>query len=344
MVLYCSVYCIDGSSPSVYHFASHHWKLDSISDRINGDNTLVAILSTGIQSDHIVFAHHNVVLAKNFVGDNTKSCADSDPGIIGTAVASVVAGSHIKPTSSTEKYVCKEGGGVLPVGVAPNTSLVACRVIKAGSENNPQAVQDALQWIFNHNAAVEKEASRCDCTLDHHRNDEIIRDKNKIRIVLLAFKLEKNVLAVGDLIDDLKKQGTVCIAGSDSLAQGGTRYPAAYGNVLSIGISDSQVDGVALSDNTVCAGLEKGLQITSGSIFSASAVVGLIALLLQSTRKHAQEKVTCERIMTVDVLRFLFQEWLMEGDSKLLTPEKVFEFFTYKLDNLDSIVKNALGL
>lgn len=305
----------------------------------------MAILSTGVLSEHTVFAQDNLVVTKNFVGDNPCSYDDCDPEVIGTAVASVVGGSHIKRTRlGTEKFVCDEESDVLPVGVAPKALLVVCRVTEATSDSNPQAVLKALKWILNHNAAVAKDGVHCDCGLNHHsRDDEAARDKNKIRIILLSFKLERNVLAVGDVIDDLKKQGTVCVASCE--ASHGSHYPAGYSNVLSVGTSDTPlVDAVVVSDNTVCAGAENGLQSASGAVLSASAVVGLIALLLQCAREHAQETVTCERIMTLDVLRYLFQEKLMEGGSKFLVPEKVFKFFAYKLDNFDSIVKSALGL
>ncbi len=319
-------------------YFSHHWKLDSLSDRINGAGTLVAILSTGIQSEHIAFKHNNIVLAKNFVDDNPSFCEDLDSRVSGTALASVVAGGHIRSSPNIEKFVCESG--ILPVGVAPKASLVICRIIEKSSDINPEAVIKALQWIYDHNTAVNRERAHCDCPLQHYNTDEAIRDKNKIRIVLLSFKLERNVLSVGDLIDDLKKQCTVCVASCDESAL----YPAAYGNVLSVGSLDGRIDISLVSDNTVCAGPGNDFQTASGAIFSASAVIGLLALLLQCVRKHAHNRVTLERIMTVDVLRFLVQENLMERGSKRLVSDKVFKFFAYKLDNIDSIVSKALGL
>ncbi len=283
--------------------------------------------------------------AINFVGENPRDYRDSDPEAIGTAVASVVAGSHIKCTPDTKKFVSR--GDVLPVGVAPNASLVVCRVGEKRCDNNPQAVEKALRWIFDHNSATEKESNCCDCVLNHYSQDEATRDKNKIRIVFLSFKFAKNVLAVEDLIDDLKRQCVVCVASSGESSPLG--YPTAYRNVLSVSSNTSsdvspRIDALALGDDIVCAGVDNPnhVQVTSGSSLAASAVTGLTALLLQCARQHATERVTVQRIMTVDVLRYLFKERLMEEDCKLLVPDKVVKFLAEK--DLDSVVKNALGL
>ena len=336
-------YAATSSLPT--YFAYHHWKLDTLSDSPKGDNTLIAILGTGILSDHPVFAVGTVAYAINFVGENLSDYRDSDSEAIGTTVASVVAGRHIKCTPDTKKFV--DRGDVLPVGVAPNASLVVCRVGDKRCDNNAQAVEKALQWIFDHNSATEKENNCCDCRLNHYSQDEATREKNKIRIVFLSFKFERNVLAIEDLIDDLKRQGVVCVASSDDSSP--LAYPAAYRNVLSVSSNTSsdvspRIDALTLGDDIVCACVDdpNHVQVTSGSSLAASAVTGLIALLLQCAREHATERVTVQRIMAVDVLRFIFKERLMEGDCKLLVPDKVVKFLAEK--RLDSIVKNALGL
>ena len=302
---------------------------------------------------------------------NPKRYRDYDVECHGTSTASIAAGAHLKKECCPgyKKYV-SEGIKVLPLGVAPKASLVICRVSQKTSEFDPEAARKALEWIHRHNHAVyhpddeSTEAHTKECILDHHNNDPVVRDRNTIRIVSMSFKLEENVVGIGTLVDMLKVQGVVCIAGAGNDAEDKcSGYPAAYGNVLSVGYNDcvgnrgrfstvdDKVDVLALGESVLAAFTPPDPQVSNaefkavvGTSFAAPAVAGLVALLLQCARNHVTEGgIARTHITNVDVLRFIFANHMIRESTKHLKSEKVPAFFRDNANNLDRIVKRALG-
>ena len=357
--------CAGASVPPNTLFAWKHWGLDKLQDvHINGEGTLIAVLDTGINAGHISMINSNrIFAAKNFLtGEVEDLHNDTDPYSHGTSVAGVAAGNHIPPgectlPESTKLYV----GNLpfLPIGVARKASLVIFRVSKSKEDPyDPSAVVKSL-----------------DCIRDH--NDKQTEEQNKIRIVVMSFRLSENNPTISKLIRVLRSQNVICVAaaGNDGLNQS-PGYPARYNSVLTVGSVDSYgrisnfstshpcVDVLALGENVLLPvnrpksggasqSLPTGstlplvtryLQTDSGTSFAAPAVAGLIALLLQCARMYSRDGTAIEHITDLDVLKQLFDKYLIKEteQGKLLQPEKVLYFLNNFTQSIDTVVKDCL--
>ena len=245
--------CAGASVPPNTLFAWKHWDLDKLQDvHINGEGTLIAVLDTGINATHISMINPNKIFdAKNFLTDEVEDLYnDTDPHSHGTSVAGVAAGNHIPSGECTLPEGAKMYIGnmpLLPIGVAPKALLVIFRVSKSKDDPyDPSAVVKSLECIRDHNAKQTEE-------------------QNKIRIVVMSFRLsEYNPTISSILIDMLKLQNVICVvaAGNDGLNQS-PGYPARYSSVLTVGSVDSYgrisnfstshpcVDVLALGENVL---------------------------------------------------------------------------------------------
>ena len=146
--------------PEKVFFSSMYWKLDGLARQFNGKNVLVAVLDSGVNPSHLAlqntFSIKRIKYGRNFIqAGNPADFNDTDPRCHGTGVASVIAGKHLNPKQKVLSQVSGMFTGFtdsIPLGVAPESSLVICRI--STTHPYPSAVAEALQWIYEHNCIM----------------------------------------------------------------------------------------------------------------------------------------------------------------------------------------------
>ena len=265
------------------------------------------------------------------------SFLDKDQESHGTSVAGVAAGVYNR---TLKEAGLKDNDSQFCVGVAPGASLVILRVSHSSmSPYSPNAVYKSLTSIFNYNA---------------NESDP----RNRIRIVVMPFKLDELDRNVDQAIKDLNDQGVICVAaaGNEGLNEA-PPYPALRKDVLAVGSvnaynresdftpSHDDVDLLALGEDVVVPvndlsnktlGFCKG-----GTSFAAPAVGGLIALLLQAAVKYSSDGTAMEKITNLRTLRSLFQKHMThDKHKKALASEKVVKFFNDEAIDFDKVIKD----
>ena len=335
------------------YFAHTFWKLDGLIPQ-KGQGVLIAVLDTGINTSHKAFQPIRTKLkeTKNFVSVGLDNCRDTDPLMHGTGVAGVAAGKHLPlkqlPAVKAE-YGFSDNMMKIPLSVAPEASLVVCRVGVTLDQFHPDAVAKALNWIYEHNLFIDDrnpslESHSQDCSLSHVSDEE-----NKIRIVSMSFRLDSDYPQIKENLEKLKSQGVICIA---SVGNDGKKkppgWPALYKDlVLTVGScdynsciaghsttyasTDSKYDCVnvyALGVNVLLAknGVD-GFHVQSGTSFAAPAVAGLVAVLLQCARESKSEKAI--KVFTnLEKLVAFFNEYMGAKHERLLPTYDVSGFFS----------------
>jgi len=130
-----------------------------------GEGIVWAVLDSGIQADHAHFAtHRNTVLPgqlqhMNFV-DGTDPLVDEAGH--GTHVAGILAGEQMAPAGAklvAATWYQDEGSGLSGArveldhirGMAPRTTLLSCKVLRADGSGDVTALLDALEYISDLN-------------------------------------------------------------------------------------------------------------------------------------------------------------------------------------------------
>ena len=345
-----STYDFDGEP---VFFAWKFWKLYMLKDAsIRGDDTIVAVIDTDVLLSHVTLKADNKYLFRdlyvkaNFEAMDVKQLKGISHG---TAVAAVICGLHVPESkvqlsqcpSSINKDLLLNADGTLPIGIAPNANYVTFGV--AGSSEDPynhQAIAESLWRILKHNES----------------------SSNKIRIINLSFKLSYRDETIKSLIDSLQQNGVICIAaaGNDGRNES-PKYPALYSNVLSVGSVDgfgnlskystfhSSIDVLAPGENILvpvnCLHSENELGFERGTSFAAPAVAGLIALLLQCSRKYYTDGTAWKYITDLDVLKRLFETYMVHktDQGNLLQPPKVVQFFNDHVHEFDRVIAKLLN-
>ena len=124
---------------------------------------------------------------------------------------------------------------------------------------------------------------------------------------------------IAKLIDTLASNGVISIAaaGNDGFNES-PNYPALYKNVLSVGSVDKygnrskystfhpSVNVLALGEEVFipanCSTFTNDVALDSGTSFAAPAVAGLVALLLQCSRKYQTNGTAWKHITEMKVL------------------------------------------
>lgn len=250
-------------------FTRQHWKLDTMG-LLTGEGTILAILDTGVHSNHLAFrAQNKIIRWKNFLPDQQDdNVTDSDGH--GTHCAGIAAGIACDLVDSSAKVV------TFPGGVAPDTQLVICRVAQTKNNFNLQAINSALDWLI-----WLQQQNQC-----------------KIDVICMSFGRDHFNQEMEHKIENLIKLGTICVAaaGNDGRKED-IKYPAKINNVLCIGAHDPfenrapfspagrEMDflapGVNIGSPSISGARDDALTVGEGTSCAAPAVAGLVCLLIQ---------------------------------------------------------------
>ena len=209
----------------------------------------VAILDTGIDLDHPDLGA-NVKGGINTI--NPRKKPDDDNGH-GSHVAGVVAAVR--------------GNGIGVIGVGPNASLYAVKVLGASGSGYASDVIEGLDWCI----------------------------QNGIKVVNMSFGASSDNQSIHDAVIRAYNAGIIMVAAAGNSGPGSdtVSYPARYNEVIAVAATDSndavapwssrgpEVDIAAPGVNIYSTYKNAGYATMSGTSMAAPHVTGAIALKLQ---------------------------------------------------------------
>ncbi len=165
---------------------------------INGTGVNISVLDTGIDYTHVDLKD-NYKGGYNFVGNNSNpwddNCLTQYHTCHGTHVSGIIAA---------------ERNGIGVVGVAPNASLYAVKVLGADGSGLASTIISGLQWSVD----------------------------NKMDIVSMSFAGPDDI-SIHDAVDNAYNAGLLLIAAAGNTYGGPVMYPAGYGSVIAVTATDS---------------------------------------------------------------------------------------------------------
>ncbi len=230
------------------------WALDRIKAElahrqgITGAGVKIGIIDTGIDYHHPDL-RENYGGGYDFINDDADPMDDSRPSH-GTLVAGVIAAKA-------------DGRGIL--GVAPNASLYALKVMDAEGRSSVTHVVSALQWAVEH----------------------------ELDIVNISMG-ETDSIAFREACDAAFEAGVLLVAAAGNTERKAVDHPAAYGSVIAVGAIDEQdrvPDFSAMGEameltapgTSIRTTLRNGRTGTaSGTSLAAPHVTGVAALALSA--------------------------------------------------------------
>jgi subtilisin family serine protease len=294
-----------------------------------GRGTTVAIVDSGINSDHLAFRNNGSEFkinqhSRSFVGGDV-----TDRIGHGTRCAGLLCGAG-------DKITLHDVDQVLPFrGIAPDAKVMACKVVPDGTEiADIEAVCNAIDYIREYNQKCDQEG----CV------------DAKVDVVSLSFgmdcfhhKLANKIQEA--LYDDII---IVCAASNNGRrTRNPITYPARLGDVLCIGACtedgkptgfspvgrelDFLAQGETLWAPTI--GGPSAYQCVEGTSFAAPLVAGLVCLIIEDLRQlsvNDEGASLCDSMHNVWCIRELLKEMTSgEHSSKrgygVLRPLDYFE-------------------
>ena len=256
-------------------------------EELPGTGTVVAILDTGIQYDHLAFSNHvvafkdKVIEHRNFLNPEDE-CEDYNGH--GTECAGMACGLSFKGIGERQS-----GGEVFYQfnSPAPGARLMVCKIghdEKDDKQASLKATVDALKYIVSYNKIHTNADSKVDIISISFSYDTF--DKQ------LAMAIQEAIST--DII-------VVCCASNDGMrTQNPISYPGRLGHVLCIGACDQygqpakfssvgkEVDFVELGEGVWVPSVgyrNDEVKVLDGTSYSTPAVAGLICRLLQDLRR-----------------------------------------------------------
>jgi len=269
-------------SPQVAH---------TIREDPSGAGTVVAILDTGIQYDHLAFSNHEVVFEEKVVEHRNflepgENCEDFDGH--GTECAGMACGLSFRglgeQQSGEDTYYNFKSS-------APGAKLMVCKIghnERDDEQASLRAIVDAIEYIVHYNTTHNKPGEKV--------NVISISFGYKTFSKQLAMAVEKAIS--NDII-------VVCCASNDGKwTSNPITYPGRLGQVLCIGACDQygqpakfssagrEVDFVELGESLWVPSIHRYrndvLKVLDGTSYSTPAVAGLICHLLQDLRRLSE--------------------------------------------------------
>ena len=255
---------------------------------VTGEGVEVAVLDTGIDTDHPDLADDT--LSENCFLSGSIPCHNGEATDSGPGSAEDDAGH-----GSRVSGIVTSAGVVAPVGVAPDAGIRAYKVLNSNGSGRESDIIAALDHIIVNHPSTDLVNMSLGDGLWH------------------GSTCDTHIPAMTAAIDTLKAGGTTVVAasGNDGF-KGGIGHPACISNVISVGMTYDETfesascsgapctDSPATVDTVVCCSnsspwlnlLAPGALITSSTIgggsatgrgtsFAAPHVVGVAALLLE---------------------------------------------------------------
>jgi len=236
-------------------------KIPSLWDKTQGEGVRVAILDSG--SPIHIDTSNRILDNKSFIN---KDSTDEDMVGHGIFCTGIVAANN------------NEFG---IVGVAPKTSVVFCKVLKASGAGNPSHIIKGIEH------AIE----------------------NNVDIISISFGARQDVPEIKQIIRKAYEKNIVLVAaaGNDKV-EDSVNYPARYDEVISVGAVDEndqvaefcskghKVDVYAPGVYITSTYLNNSYACMSGTSFATPFVAGIISLAISLRRKNKKAVIVQEII------------------------------------------------
>jgi subtilisin family serine protease len=146
---------------------------------VSGKGLAVAVMDTGLRTDHVDFAG-KVVAQQNFTPDNNGDPNDANDGHgHGTHVGGIIV-----------------AGGAIHTGIAPGAGIVPLKVLPNERKGNFDWVAKALQWVIDNQAAYQITAVNVslsdernhidDTNFTQHRISRLVRKLRDMRVPVIV--------------------------------------------------------------------------------------------------------------------------------------------------------------
>jgi thermitase len=183
-------------------------------------------------------------------------------------------GTHVAGTAAAET---NNGTGV--AGMAPNTKILAVRVLDANGSGSLADIADGIRYAADAGAEVINLSLGCDC----------------------------NTTTLKNAVDYAWNKGSVVIAAAGNDGVSTTFEPASYANVIAVGAVDSRDRKASFSNygswvDVTAPGVEiastvpnNGYSYMSGTSMASPHVAGLAGLLASQGRNNVQIRAAIEQ-------------------------------------------------
>ena len=210
--------------------------------------------------------------------------------------------------------------GIVPCGVAPNATLLICSV---GASYSPTAVIKALEALI-----------------------EIKKQGDDLDIVSISFGMKynannENQRTITGLVSQLKQLNVILVAASGNYGkyQEASLFPAILDEVICVGALNTKgyksQSNMTLGIDVYAPGefiphpsvdTKSGAVHSTGSSCAAPAIAGLLALVVQFSRKYVSTERETEKYRNLVYLKnTLFGVEMKRGDPDLLHPVPFFD-------------------
>lgn len=176
---------------------------------ITGAGVKVAVLDTGIDYNHIDLKDNYKGGYNSIYSGNPDPMDDSGPSPFVPS-----HGTHVAGIIGAEK------NGIGVVGVAPNVSLYAVKVLNGGGGGSESSIISGLQWSVD----------------------------NNMNIVSMSFGNSVYSQALQDAVDKVYNSGILLVASAGNTG-GFILYPAAYDSVIAVSATDASDQYASFSSN-----------------------------------------------------------------------------------------------